>query len=71
MDLEKDISLDFKKSFIGKKVRVLIERNDEAYSYGYSKEYIYTKVKGIHEAGTVLDVVIQEAEEEVIGYVAE
>ena len=66
MDMEKDISLTFKKSFIGKKVRVLIERNDGNCSYGYSKEYIYVKIPGIYDAGKMLDVMIQEAEDEVI-----
>ena len=71
MDMEKDISLTFKKSFIGKKVRVLIERNDGNCSYGYSKEYIYVKIPGIYDAGKMLDVMIQEAKDEVIGYAAE
>jgi threonylcarbamoyladenosine tRNA methylthiotransferase MtaB len=71
MDLEKDTSAEFKKRFIGKRVRVLIERHDENCSYGYSKEYIYTRVNGVYEAGTILDVIIEKAEDEVIGNVAE
>ncbi|MBR2533385.1 MAG: tRNA (N(6)-L-threonylcarbamoyladenosine(37)-C(2))-methylthiotransferase MtaB [Erysipelotrichaceae bacterium] len=71
MDLEKDISAEFKKRFIGKRVRVLIERHDENCSYGYSKEYIYTRVNGVYEAGTILDVIIEKSEDEVIGNVAE
>ncbi|MBO4919423.1 MAG: tRNA (N(6)-L-threonylcarbamoyladenosine(37)-C(2))-methylthiotransferase MtaB [Erysipelotrichaceae bacterium] len=71
MDTEKEISQEFKKSFTGKKVRVLIERNDEEYSYGYSREYIYTKVRGTYDPGTILDVVIESAEEEVCGYAVE
>lgn len=71
MDLEKEISMEYRRSFIGKTVRVLIERNDEMFSYGYSREYIYIKVNDRYEAGRMLNVVVDEAEDEVIGHVVE
>ena len=65
-DVQKDITKEFNKSFIGKNVKVLIEKNKDGYSYGYTKQYIYTKVKGIHEIGTVKDVKIIDVDDEVI-----
>ena len=52
---------------IKRKRRIIYEKSDEDHSYGYSKEYIYTKVKGIHETGRIIDVRIEETNEEVIG----
>lgn len=65
-DVQKSITKEFNKSFIGKNVKVLIEKNKDGYSYGYTKQYIYTKVKGIHEIGTVKDVKIIDVDDEVI-----
>ena len=69
IDLSSEYYLEYKKSFLNKKVEVLIERNDEMYSYGYCKEYIYTKIKGIHEIGSIIDVEIEKVDKEVIGRV--
>ena len=47
----------------------MIERNDDEYSFGYSKEYIYTKVYGKHEIGNIIEVKIEKVDKEVIGRV--
>ena len=67
MELEKEYTRKYHERFLGKTVKVLIERNDEEYSCGYSKEYIYTKVKGCHEIGKIIDVKIEKIDPEVIG----
>ncbi|MBQ6559527.1 MAG: tRNA (N(6)-L-threonylcarbamoyladenosine(37)-C(2))-methylthiotransferase MtaB [Erysipelotrichaceae bacterium] len=71
IDLQQKLTKEHKKTFIGKTVKVLIERNDEDCSYGYSREYIYTKVPGIYPVGEIINVTIESAENEVIAYVAE
>ncbi|MBO7677884.1 MAG: MiaB/RimO family radical SAM methylthiotransferase, partial [Erysipelotrichaceae bacterium] len=67
MELEKEYTQKFHERFLGRDVRVLIEKCEDGYSYGYSKEYIYTKVKGIHEIGRIIDVRIDNTEKEVTG----
>ncbi|MBQ6493824.1 MAG: tRNA (N(6)-L-threonylcarbamoyladenosine(37)-C(2))-methylthiotransferase MtaB [Erysipelotrichaceae bacterium] len=70
MDLERPLTEEYRKRFTGKKVKVLIERNDDGYSYGYARQYFYVKVKGILETGEIYDVIINEVNDEVIGSVA-
>lgn len=67
MDLEKKITADFRKKFIGQNVKVLIERNDENSSYGYCRQYFYVKIPEILKIGEIYDVSIKEADDEVIG----
>ena len=71
MAMEKEISNDYRKTFMNKTVKVLIERNTDSDSYGYSREYVYVKVKGIQPIGSLIDVVIDQIEEEVCGHAAE
>ena len=67
MEYEKKYTKMYQESFINKTVKVLIEKCDDKYSYGYSKEYIYTKVQGIHEIGKIVDAKILEVNDEVLG----
>ena len=60
---------DYKSRFINKKVKVLIEKNSDGFSYGYCKEYFYIKIKGIYNIGSLTDVIIDSVDEEVIGHV--
>jgi len=60
IDLQKDITLDYYKSMIGLTSKVLIEKSDNEYSYGYTKEYIYCDIKGNYQIGNVIEVVIDE-----------
>ena len=69
MEYESKFTKMYQESFINKTVKVLIEKCDDNYSYGYSKEYIYTKVQGIHEIGKIVDVKILEVNDEVLGSV--
>ena len=69
IDLSSEYYLEYKRKFIGRNVKVLIERCDDLYSYGYSKEYFYTKIKGIYEIGSIIDVYIDKVDKEVIGSV--
>ena len=69
IDLSSEYYLEYKKNFLDKTLKVLIERNDDEYSYGYCKEYIYTKVYGKHEIGNIIEVKIEKVDKEVIGRV--
>ncbi len=70
MDLEKEISEGFRKTFVGKTVKVLIERTKDGFSYGYCRQYFYVKVNGELNIGDLYDVVIDSVNEEVYGHVA-
>lgn len=71
MELEKGYTGAYHQTFIGKSVKVLVEKNDDRYSYGYSREYIYTKIEGNLEVGELYDVIIDRIEnDEVIGHAA-
>lgn len=59
-DYQYIITHNFNKSFIGKDLEVLIENNDGKYSYGYSKNYIYTKVNGVYDTGDIISVHIND-----------
>ena len=59
IELEKEITNKFNNSFIGKDVEVLIERNIDGYSYGYSKQYIYCKIKGNYEIGEIINIKLE------------
>ncbi|MBQ3295193.1 MAG: tRNA (N(6)-L-threonylcarbamoyladenosine(37)-C(2))-methylthiotransferase MtaB [Erysipelotrichaceae bacterium] len=67
MELQKQYTRKYHDLFLNRKVKVLIEKSDVDYSYGYSKEYIYTKIKGIHETGKIIDVMIEDTRQEVTG----
>jgi len=57
--------------FKGRKVRVLVEKHNNGFSYGYSREYIYTRIDGELNIGDIYDVVIDDTTTEVYGHVAE
>ena len=71
IELENEITREYRKSFIGKTVNVLIERNIDGYSYGYCKEYFYVKIPGTLKIGEIFDVKIENVDEEVIGSAAQ
>jgi len=68
IDLQKDLTLNFKKRFENRNLQVLIERNRDGFSFGYSKEYIYVKCEDILEVGSVYEIEIDNVDEEVIGH---
>lgn len=55
-ELEKEITLDYKKSWLNKCAYVFIEQVKEGYSYGYSKEYLYTKINKELTIGSIVQV---------------
>lgn len=60
ISLQKTITNEFNNKFLGKKVKVLVERNDDFYSYGYCKQYIYLKIKGIYHIGDIIEATVGE-----------
>lgn len=71
IDLNSILRKKYYDKFLDKSVEVLIERNDDKYSYGYCKEYIYIKILGKYEIGNIIEVRITDTENEVIGCVIE
>ena len=71
MELQKGITLNYRSSFIGKTVKVLIEKIEEGRSYGYCRQYIYININQVLNVGELYDVIIDAVnEEEVSGHVA-
>lgn len=71
LEFEKPYTRDFISKFINKEVKMLIEKIDDEYVYGYSKQYFYIKAKGNGQIGDIVDVIIDKIEDEqVIGHVS-
>ena len=66
LSLSNELRNSYNKSNINSKAEVLIEKCDDKYSYGYSKNYIYTKIKGIYAVGDIIPCIIKEVNEEVL-----
>ena len=50
---------------------MLVEKVDDNYIYGYTKQYFYVKAKGDATVGDVVDVVIDSVnDDEVVGHVS-
>lgn len=71
MQLEEEFTKKYHQKFINKQITVLVEKNDGKYSYGYSKEYIYTKINANLEVGNLYNVTVKVVNDEVICDVAE
>lgn len=67
LELDHDLRKNFADQFMGENVRVLVERVKDGYSYGYSRNYFYVKVKGEYEIGSLIDVRITDNKDEVMG----
>lgn len=69
-DLEKKYTNIFNSSFINRNVDVLIEKSDDNYSYGYSKQYFYVTINGKYSIGEIVKVRIIDANyDKIIGEV--
>lgn len=63
---QKDLSNNYYRKFIGKTLEVLVEENDDNYSYGYSKNYMFIKFKGIKKIGYIVKVTVTEIKDNII-----
>ena len=66
MEIQKPLTMEYRKSFTGKSVEILVERNDDDHSYGYTKEYIYAKISGTYPVGDLISAKIVDVGEEVL-----
>ncbi|MDO5438788.1 MAG: tRNA (N(6)-L-threonylcarbamoyladenosine(37)-C(2))-methylthiotransferase MtaB [Erysipelotrichaceae bacterium] len=46
----------YHRSLLDLETRIFVEKNEKGFSYGYSREYVYTKVAGTYPIGTSLPV---------------
>lgn len=60
IELSKKIKKEMSNSYVGKKVKILIENYDGEYSYGYSKQYVYCKLKGQYEIGDIIEIELKK-----------
>lgn len=67
MELQKKITKNFNKKFINKKVDVLIEKNINDKSYGYSKQYFYVEIDGTYKIGDIVKAKIVDVNDKIIG----
>lgn len=67
MKIQKPITTRFHKSFINETLEVLIEKNIDNKSYGYTKQYFYVQIDGIYEIGSIIEVRIKSADDIVVG----
>ena len=57
---QKIITHEFNKTFINKEVEILIEKNIDGFSYGYTKQYVYCKLNGIYNVGSIVKIKLEE-----------
>lgn len=69
LDISSKSRKEYSKKLINSKVEVLIEQVDDSFSYGYTKNYIYTKINGIYPIGDIVNCEIIEVDDEVLARV--
>lgn len=55
-ELAETIKLEIWETYLGRNFTVLIERNDGNYSYGYARQYLPFKVRGVFKTGSLVRV---------------
>ena len=69
--VQKEYTKKFNESFVNKQLKMLVEKCEGGYIYGYTKQYFYVKAKGSAAVGDVVDVYIDEVnDDEVLGHVS-
>ena len=69
--VQKEYTKKFNESFVNKQLKMLVEKCEVGYIYGYTKQYFYVMAKGDATVGDVIDVVIDSVnDDEVMGHVS-
>ena len=69
--VQKEYTKKFNESFVNKQLKMLVEKCEGGYIYGYTKQYFYVMAKGDAAVGDVVDVYIDEVNgDEVLGHVS-
>lgn len=66
-DIQTKISHDFYSQFINRTVDVLIEKNENNQSFGYSKQYFYVTINGLYKVGSIIKVKIVSIDDNIVG----
>lgn len=70
-EVQKEYTRRFNSSFVGKQLKMLVEKCEDGYVYGYTKQYFYVSAKGDASIGEVIDVIIDSVnDDEVVGHVS-
>lgn len=67
-DLSNKLQEEYNKSYIGKKVRVLVEEKEEVCFKGHTGNYIYVLIKNIEEdiENKIVEVIVEDARKEAL-----
>jgi len=70
LEIDNELRIQYTKSFINKEVDVLIEKNDNGKSYGYSKQYFYVEINETLNTGDIYRVKITDCiNDKIIGVI--
>lgn len=67
MNKQKSITKEVYAKFVNTEVEVLIEKNLNNISYGYSKQYFYVEIDGLYPIGQIVNVLITSVNDKIIG----
>ncbi len=60
INLSEELEKKYKDSFIGKEVNVLIEKNEDNYSYGHTGNYLYLKLNDNINVNSICKVIVKK-----------
>ena len=70
-NMQEPLTIKFINKYKGHNLKMLVEKKDNDYVYGYTKQYFYLKAKGDGNVGDVVNVVVDKvSSDEVLGHVS-
>ena len=70
-NMQEPLTIKFINKYKGHNLKMLVEKKDNDYVYGYTKQYFYLKAKGDGNVGDVVNVVVDKVSSgEVLGHVS-
>ena len=70
-NIQEPLTIKFINKYKGHNLKMLVEKRDDDYVYGYTKQYFYLKAKGDGNVGDVVNVVVDDVSSgEVLGHVS-
>ena len=73
IELQKPYKLAYEATFINKKIKVLVEKSQDGFSFGYSKQYFYVQLDRELPIGQLVEAIVTQVDDEGVRahYVAE
>ena len=60
LNLSDELEKRYYNSFIDKKEKILIEKEDHGYFYGHTSNYLYLKIKGDYKTNEIYEITVKE-----------